>query len=226
MVDDRSGECIIHPRVFAQIKLEDSIVPRCITLTGFNNAVEQTSGEIALFVLAGGITLETTIHIMDQDTTYNAIIGQSREGITINWVRVGWRRRERCHQGPQNHRGHRVTVEDLDLVQLDKDDHSKKTYIGHKLQEPGRYVGHPERDSDTQVERRPILPPVRKVRQKFNSAINDAVREEVEKMLENGSIRELKYPQWVANVVVVKKKNGKWRMCVDFTDLNKAHPKD
>jgi hypothetical protein len=34
------------------------------------------------------------------------------------------------------------------------------------------------------------------------------------------------YPEWLANVVLVKKSNGKWRMCVDFTDLNKACPKD
>ena len=34
------------------------------------------------------------------------------------------------------------------------------------------------------------------------------------------------YPKWLANVVLVKKANGKWRMCVDFTDLNRACPKD
>jgi hypothetical protein len=34
------------------------------------------------------------------------------------------------------------------------------------------------------------------------------------------------YPKWLANTVPVKKKNGKWRMCIDFTDLNKATPKD
>lgn len=67
---------------------------------------------------------------------------------------------------------------------------------------------------------------VRLVGNKFNSVINDVVREEVEKLLENSSVRESKYPQWLANVVMGKKKNGKWRMCVDFTDLNKACPKD
>nr|XP_016494012.1 PREDICTED: uncharacterized protein LOC107813280 [Nicotiana tabacum] len=76
MVDDGSGACIIHPRVLAQMELEDKIVPRFITLTGFNNVVERTFGEITLPVLAGGVTLETTFHIMDQDTTYNAIIGR------------------------------------------------------------------------------------------------------------------------------------------------------
>ena len=39
-------------------------------------------------------------------------------------------------------------------------------------------------------------------------------------------IREVYYPDWLANIVMVKKANGKWRMCVDFTDLNKACPKD
>ncbi|XP_019251319.1 PREDICTED: uncharacterized protein LOC109230254 [Nicotiana attenuata] len=58
------------------MKLEDRIIPRCITLTGFNNAVERTSGEITLPVLAGGVTLETTFHVMDQETAYNAIIGR------------------------------------------------------------------------------------------------------------------------------------------------------
>nr|XP_009630224.1 uncharacterized protein LOC104120199 [Nicotiana tomentosiformis]XP_016489324.1 PREDICTED: uncharacterized protein LOC107809239 [Nicotiana tabacum] len=75
MVDDGSGACIIHPRVLAQMRLEDKIVPRCITLTSFNNAVEQTLGRIALPFLAGGITLEITFHIIDQATTYNAIVG-------------------------------------------------------------------------------------------------------------------------------------------------------
>ena len=41
-----------------------------------------------------------------------------------------------------------------------------------------------------------------------------------------GFIREVYYPDWLANVVLVKKANGKWRMCSDFTDLNKACPKD
>ena len=34
------------------------------------------------------------------------------------------------------------------------------------------------------------------------------------------------YPEWLANVVVVQKENGKWRVCIDFTELNKACPKD
>ena len=41
-----------------------------------------------------------------------------------------------------------------------------------------------------------------------------------------GAIKEVFYPEWLANTVVVKKKSEKWWVCVDFTDLNKACPKD
>jgi hypothetical protein len=45
-------------------------------------------------------------------------------------------------------------------------------------------------------------------------------------LLDAGVIRPVQYPEWLANVVMVKKNNGKWRMCIDFTDLNKSCPKD
>ena len=53
-----------------------------------------------------------------------------------------------------------------------------------------------------------------------------AVKSEVTKLKQAGAIKEVFYPQWLANTVVVKKKTGKWRVCVDFTDLNRACPKD
>ena len=55
---------------------------------------------------------------------------------------------------------------------------------------------------------------------------DNAIKEEVHKLTLAKFIREVYYPDWLANVVIVKKANGKWRMRVDFTDLNKAFPKD
>jgi hypothetical protein len=52
------------------------------------------------------------------------------------------------------------------------------------------------------------------------------IGEEIEKLLSSGFIREVFHPEWLANPVLVKKKNKKWRMCVDYTGLNKACPKD
>jgi hypothetical protein len=54
----------------------------------------------------------------------------------------------------------------------------------------------------------------------------EGARNEVKRLLSAGVIGEVKYPGWLANTVMVKKANGKWRMCIDFTDLNKACPKD
>lgn len=53
-----------------------------------------------------------------------------------------------------------------------------------------------------------------------------AIDSEVKKLLQADVICEIKYPEWLANVVLVKKPNGSWRMCVDYSNLNEACPKD
>ena len=60
----------------------------------------------------------------------------------------------------------------------------------------------------------------------FAQERDQAIAKEVGKLQEVGLIREVYYSKWLANVVMVKKANGKWRICIDFTDLNKACPKD
>jgi hypothetical protein len=54
----------------------------------------------------------------------------------------------------------------------------------------------------------------------------EVAKVEVQCLLDATFIREVRYLQWLAKVVVVRKKNGKWQMCIDFTDLNKCCPKD
>ena len=54
----------------------------------------------------------------------------------------------------------------------------------------------------------------------------NTVKDEVTKLKKARTIKEVFYPEWLAKTIVVKKKSGKWRVCVDFTDLNKACPKD
>jgi len=72
----------------------------------------------------------------------------------------------------------------------------------------------------------PRIKPVKQKKRRFAPDRLSAIREEVDKLLIAGFIQEVHYPEWVANVVLVKKPTGKWRMCVDFIDLNKACPKD
>lgn len=52
------------------------------------------------------------------------------------------------------------------------------------------------------------------------------VKEEVRRLVKAKFNQEIKYPTWLTNIVMVKKSSGKWRICVDFIDLNKVFPKD
>ena len=72
----------------------------------------------------------------------------------------------------------------------------------------------------------PTFPPIRQKKQVFTQERDQAIAEEVRKLQEADFIRKVYYPNWLANVVMVKKAKGKWRMYMDFTDLNKACPKD
>ena len=72
----------------------------------------------------------------------------------------------------------------------------------------------------------PSFKPVKQKPRSFAPERQKAINDEVGKLLQAGAIREVEYPEWLANVVLVKKANGKWRLCIDFTDINKACPKD
>ena len=74
-----------------------------------------------------------------------------------------------------------------------------------------------------------VAPSTKLVRQKvrrFHPDCHLVIQTEVDNLLHNGFIRAVKYPEWLANVVVVPKKGNKWRVCVDYTDLNDPCPKD
>ena len=60
----------------------------------------------------------------------------------------------------------------------------------------------------------------------FNEEKWRAIGEELARLLDAGFNKEVYHLEWLANPILVKKKNGKWRMCVDYTNLNKACPKD
>ena len=69
----------------------------------------------------------------------------------------------------------------------------------------------------------PSFKPVKQKRRSLKPKRQKGINEEVGKLLQAGAIKEVEYPEWMANVVLVKKANGKWRLCIDF---NKACPKD
>lgn len=73
---------------------------------------------------------------------------------------------------------------------------------------------------------RPTLFLVKEKKRSFTLKTQWAIEEKVDKLLKAGFIKEIHYPYWTANMVTVNKVNDKWRICIDYIDLNKFYPKD
>ena len=137
-------------------------------------------------------------------------------------------------------------IEALETVTLDKDKTGKMTRIGTTLSPEMRasliqilqqnldvfawsHEDMPDIPTEIIQHKLNVNPASKLVRQRrrvFALEQDQAVRDEVARLLSAGFIREVYYPDWLVNVVLVKKANGKWRMRVDFTDLNRAYLKD
>jgi len=68
--------------------------------------------------------------------------------------------------------------------------------------------------------------PIKQKLRRFALDKKEAIRTEITQLLAADFIKEVHHPYWLANPVLVRKKNNEWRMCVDYTDLNKHYPTD
>ncbi|GKV53162.1 hypothetical protein SLEP1_g59700 [Rubroshorea leprosula] len=137
-------------------------------------------------------------------------------------------------------------VEDVEEVLVDDRDPSRKTQIGTRLnpEERAELIAFLRANNDVFAWTSADMPgiptsvyqhklstnllkkPVAQKRSLFGGERLQAIKEEVEKLLQAGFVRKVDHCEWVANPVLVKKANGKWRMCIDYTNLNNAYPKD
>ncbi|RDX81467.1 hypothetical protein CR513_37852, partial [Mucuna pruriens] len=123
---------------------------------------------------------------------------------------------------PRSHDEHEIPhrVEELKEIQIGLQE-VQKTKIGTIMSK--------EQEADLTrclQQNRDEAHPVMQKKRKQGEEKREAIKEETGKLLTTGFIREVRYPEWLANVVMVKKANEKWRMCTNYTDLNKVCPKD
>jgi hypothetical protein len=71
----------------------------------------------------------------------------------------------------------------------------------------------------------PNVKPVKQCLQRFAQDKKDIIKREIARLLDAGFVKEVYHPNWLTNPVLLPKKNKDWRMCIDYTDINKAYKK-
>ncbi|XP_070049414.1 uncharacterized protein [Nicotiana tomentosiformis] len=138
-------------------------------------------------------------------------------------------------QEPEENETIKTTIEELEAVPLFEQWQDRRIHIGARINPDRRgklieylkanadcfawshldMTGIPPEVMTHKFSEDPSFIPVKQKKRKQGSFKNQVIDEEVQKLLKIDSIREVKYPNWLANTVVVPEKNGKWRVCVD-----------
>jgi len=139
-----------------------------------------------------------------------------------------------------------TSADELEEVDISPRDKPRPTFINKKLDPSLRepmiallreyrkrfawdYTEMPGLDRSIVEHRLPLKKGFRPFQQRarqMKAEVLEEVKKEVQKMLDAGFIRPCRYAKWISSVVPIQKKDGRWRVCVDFRDLNRATPKD
>ncbi|XP_070001971.1 uncharacterized protein [Nicotiana sylvestris] len=210
---------IILLRVVNEMQAEDKLIPKAHTLSDSNTKSDEK--------------LQSQNTVEDASTPTSTGVGQTDIDSRPDAI-----------QEPEENENIKTMFEELEAVMLFEHWPDKKVYIGTNLISERKIIELLKANADGfawshsdmtgilpevmthKLNEDPSYPPVKQKKKKQGSLKNEVIQDEVHKLLKIRSICEVKYPDWLANTVVVPKKNGKWRVSVYYTDLNKACPKD
>ncbi|GJZ65485.1 reverse transcriptase domain-containing protein [Tanacetum coccineum] len=241
-IDGGASTDILYEHCFQKLRPEvkSQLHPATTSLTGFTGEKIWPMGQLQLPIMVGNKEHSTTawmnFMVIRSPSPYNGIIG--RPGISaicaIPSTAHGMLKfpvdsgivtiyntaapPKECNavtcDVTQTQRQHATKVTNL-KVAIHLDYPEQEVSIGGSLS-----------DTEHKLQIQQGYSPVRQKKRGQAPERAKAILEEVRKLVEAGIMREVYYHDWLSNPVMVKKSDGSWRMCVDFTDLNKACPQD
>uniref|UniRef100_A0A2N9GE01 Integrase catalytic domain-containing protein n=1 Tax=Fagus sylvatica TaxID=28930 RepID=A0A2N9GE01_FAGSY len=222
LIDQGSCSEIMYLDLFHGLGLKQSDLQSYdAPLFGFSGESTQPMGRITLTVHTGPISLETEFIVIK-------LLPSSASWPPSSRIPQGLSRKGKWqHNAPKAYREKYFKI-DRELSPVDRTElidfltNNVDVFAWDPYEVPGvdpNYIEH-------RLNIDPHSKPMQQKARRSAPVHAEAVQKEVERLLQAGAIREIQYPTWLSNTVVVKKKNRKWRVCVDFTNLNQACPKD
>ncbi|XP_058185912.1 uncharacterized protein LOC131303137 [Rhododendron vialii] len=254
LIDQGSSAEVMYLSLFKELKIPEScLLPAEVPLIGFSGTPVWPLGRITLPVVTGSVAYNLEFVVVDAPSPYNAILGRnwlhSIKVVASTYHQVV--RYIGANGKQEDLFGDQLQARQCYVSAIRKTSSSKRVHWVEIPEKPVlEDVGSlPEEKSIEDLIKFPLNEdasryfmlgadlPKTKSEETFQflktnievfawTPYDMPVNEEVDKLLEAGAIKEVQYPTWLANPVVVKKKNGKWRVCVNYTNLNDACPKD
>ncbi|XP_071712197.1 uncharacterized protein [Rutidosis leptorrhynchoides] len=231
--DTGAGADVIYEHCFVQLpeRVKEKMKGTLVPLASFANDPSWSEGSILLEVVLGKSPFKRTAHIeflvVKANSQYNVILGRSTM-MTFEAVTSTPIIHENGSISPNPAFPDQKIITGSTLTKETKD----KLYniLAANLDvftwQVSDMTGIPRHIAEHKLNVNPNIPPVCQKKRGMAHERTKFLREEVKNLVEDGILREVKYQTWVANPVMVKKPDNIGRMCVDFTDINKACPKD
>ncbi|XP_065617382.1 uncharacterized protein LOC136062358 [Quercus suber] len=203
MVDGGSAAEVMYPDLYKGLGLKpEDLSPYSSPLMSFDRKLVILEGVIKLLIQTGPEVVEVDFIVVNTYSPYTTIVGRP-------WLHTLGGVASSLHQKEKE--------ELLEFLRRNLD-----VFAWDPCDAPGidpSFICH-------HLNVNPSVTPKKQPPRRPSKEHATAIKEEVNKLKRAGAIKEIFYPEWLANTMVVKKKSEKLKVCVDFTDLNKACPKD